>query len=362
MAIPSSITREFTMNTNRYVASAMLGLLLGIAVQAVAQPQLPLPQASPAATVSQTIGLAEVVVSYHRPAVKGRTVWGNLVPYGEVWRAGANENTTIMVSKAVTIGGKEIPPGTYGLHMIPTQAQWTVILSSNATSWGSYFYKQEEDVLRTTVQPQPGEFREWLQFEFSDLSDTSAVLSLCWEKLRIPIAIGVRTQKQVLAYARDVYLRGAAGFTPQGFTQAAQYALKAKEYDQALQWADRSIGIAETFAALRTKATALEALGRKEEADQLQARALKIATEADINTLGYTLMAQNKMKEAIELFQKNVKDYPDSWNVYDSLAEGLEKMGDTKGAIKNYEMALKKTTSDTQKKRITATLSKLRGN
>ncbi len=350
------------MITNRFAAPVVLVLLLGIAAQAVAQPQLPLPQASPAATVSQTIGLAEVVVSYHRPAVKGRAVWGDLVPYGEVWRAGANENTTLSVSNAVMIGGKEIPAGTYGLHMIPTQSQWTVILSSNATSWGSYFYKQEEDVLRTTVQPQKGEFREWLQFEFSDLSDTSAVLSLCWETMRIPVVIGVRTREQVLAHARDVYLRGAAGFTPQGFTQAAQYALKAKQYDQAVQWADRSIGIAETFAGLRTKAAALEAMGKKEEAGQLQTRALKLATEADINTLGYTLMAQNKMKEAIEMFQKNVKDYPDSWNVYDSLAEGLEKTGDTKGAIKNYEKALQKTASETQKKRITATLSKLRGN
>jgi len=349
------------MNMCRFAAPAVLGLLFMFAAQGVAQPQLPQPQASPAATVSQTIGIAEVTVSYHRPAVKGRTIWGTLVPYGEVWRAGANENTTVMFSKAVTIGGKEIPAGTYGLHMIPSTAQWTVILSANATSWGSYFYTQNEDVHRFTVQPQPGEFTEWLRYEFSDLSDSSAVLSLCWEKLRVPIALHVNTGEQILTFARNVYLRGAAGFTPQGYTQAAQYALKTKRYDQALAWAEKSIAMAESFANLRTKAAALEALGRKEEAAQFQTKALKIATEADINTLGYTLMGQNKMKEAIEMFEKNVKDHPESWNVYDSLAEGLEKTGDTKGAIKYYEKALQKTTDETQTKRITATLARLRG-
>lgn len=351
------------MNHNRLFVPAFLAACFAMALSAVAQPQLPVPQPSPAANLSQTIGITEVKVSYHRPAVKGRPVWGALVPYGEVWRAGANENTTVMFSKAVKVGGKEVLPGTYGLHMIPTKTEWTIILNKNGTSWGSYFYKEAEDALRITVTPQPGEFCEWLQYEFSDLSDSSAVLSLCWEKMRIPIPIAVDTRSQVLAHARDEFLRGPAGFTWQGFNQAAQYALRnGGDLNEALRWANQSTAITQNFTNLRTKAAVLDALGRGGEAAPLHAKAMKVATEADVNTLGYTLMAQNKMKEAIEMFEKNVKDNPDSWNVYDSLAEGLEKSGDVKGALQNYEKALKRVTDDTNKNRITATIKRLRGN
>ena len=167
----------------------------------------------------------------------------------------------------------------------------------------------------------------------------------------------------VLMVARDEYLRGPAGFTWQGFNQAAQYALHiGGDLNEALAWADRSLGIAETFMNLRTKADILQALGRGTEATPLVEKALQIANEADINTLGYTLMAQNKMKEALAMFEKNVRDHPDSWNVYDSLAECQEKGGDVKHAVKNYEQALKRVKDDANQKRITSTLKKLQGN
>jgi hypothetical protein len=343
--------------------TALLGATFSAALLATAQPQLPQPQPSPAATISQIIGITEVKVSYHRPAVKGRGVWGGLVPFDEVWRAGANENTTISFAHAVTVGGKPLAAGTYGLHMIPTKSDWTIIFNRNSTSWGSYFYKESEDAQRISAQPKQGEFRESLQYEFSDLTDTSAVLALCWEKLRIPIAIGTSTAKNVLNVARNEYLRGPAGFTWQGFNQAAQYALRnGGDLNEALGWADRSLGIAQTFANLRTKAAILEATGHSADAATLSAKALQIATEADINTLAYTLMAQNKTKDALAMFEKNVKDHPDSWNVYDSLAECQEKSGDVKSAIKNYEKALKLVADDTNQKRIGATLKKLKGN
>jgi hypothetical protein len=330
---------------------------------ASSQPQLPQPQPSPAATLTQAVGITEVKVTYHRPAVKGREVWGTLVPYNEVWRAGANENTTISFSRTITVAGKPLHAGTYGLHMIPGKGDWTVIFSNNSSSWGSFFYKESEDAQRITVTPHPGEFLESLQYEFADLSDSSAVLLLCWEKLRIPIPIGTPTRMNVLMVARDEYLRGPAGFTWQGFNQAAQYALhNGGDLNEALAWADRSLGIAETFMNLRTKADILQALGRGTEATPLVEKALQIANEADINTLGYTLMAQNKMKEALAMFEKNVKDHPDSWNVYDSLAECQEKGGDVKHAVKNYEQALKRVKDDANQKRITSTLKKLQGN
>lgn len=342
--------------------SAAIGvLLLAGAPRMIAQPQLPLPDASPKAFISQTIGISEVSVSYHRPGVKGRQIWGSLVPYGVVWRAGANENTAVTFSTPVLVGGKGLPTGTYGLHMIPTQGDWTIIFSRNATSWGSFFYKESEDALRTTVKPEQSENHEWLQYEFSDLSDSSGTLSLLWEKVRISIPLAFDTRRLVLDNVHNVYLRGLAGFSWQGFDQAAQYCLRNNlNLPEALNWANESIRRAETFANLRTKAAILEKMGNTAEAAPVRARAMLIANEADINTLGYTFLQANQMKDAIATFEKNVRDHPNSWNVYDSLAEGFEKSGDVKRSIINYEKALKLVGDDVNRKRITDTIAKLR--
>jgi len=328
---------------------------------AIGQPQLPLPEASTKASVGQTVGIASVQVSYHRPGVKARPVWGALVPYGEVWRAGANENTTISFSHPVKVSGKDLAAGTYGVHMIPTQTEWTIIFSKNATSWGSYFYKESEDALRVTVKPQASVHTELLRYDFESVTDTSALLSLAWEKLRVNIPLGFDTRGLVIANARENFLRGMAGFTWQGFNQAAAYcARNIVNLPEALKWADQSIGLGENFTNLYTKAMILDLMGNSAGAAALRERAMTIATEADINTLGYTLMNANKTKEAIAMFEKNVKGYPNSWNVYDSLAEGLEKSGDTKRAIANYEEALRRVADERNKKRITDTLVRLR--
>src|SRR5438445_7759292 len=132
------------MTTHKLIATAVV---LGISVPAVAQQGLKVPEPSPAATVSQTIGLTKIDVSYHRPAVNKRKVFGALVPYDVVWRAGANENTLITFSSPVKIEGHALPAGSYGLHMIPTAKQWTVIFNSVTTAWGSFAYNEKEDVL-----------------------------------------------------------------------------------------------------------------------------------------------------------------------------------------------------------------------
>src|SRR5687768_1191582 len=124
----------------------LFALVAGASAPAAAQVKpLEQPQPSPPARVSQTVGLTEMTIDYHRPAVKGRKVWGDLVPYGEVWRAGANENTTITFSTPVTVGGKQLAAGRYGVHMIPTVAGWTVILSNTSDAWGSFTYDPKED-------------------------------------------------------------------------------------------------------------------------------------------------------------------------------------------------------------------------
>lgn len=334
---------------------------LFIAYQSPAQPPLPQPQPSPLASVSQTVGISTVDVTYHRPAVKGRKVWGGLVPLGEVWRAGANENTTVRFSTPVRIAGTTLPAGTYGLHMIPTTGPWTIIVSTNATSWGSYFYKQSEDALRCSVTPVQEQFHEWLQYEFTAITDTSAVLSLLWENTRVPIALSFDTPGLVLAHARDAHLRGPAGFTWQGYNQAAQYAVQhGGDLTEALGWIDRSLQYGANFTNLQTKAAILEKRGDAPGAKALRARAMQVATEAEINTYGYTLMGGGRIDEAIALFEANVKAHPDSWNVYDSLAEALESKGDVKGAIKHYEKALALVGDESNKKRIADTLTRLR--
>ena len=132
-----------------------------------AQTDLKTPEASQSASIMQRIGLTDISISYHSPLAKGRTIWGDVVPYNEVWRAGANENTTISFSTDVKVEGKELAAGIYGLHMIPTQSEWTIIFSKNNYSWGSFFYSEIDDALRIKVKPNTAAMQEWMS-QFPD--------------------------------------------------------------------------------------------------------------------------------------------------------------------------------------------------
>src|ERR1700704_1693313 len=140
--------------------------------------ELVLPRVSQHSTVTQRIGLTDVTISYHSPLVGGREIFGKIVPYGQVWRAGANENTTISFTDAVTVEGKPLAAGTYGLHTIPNADQWTIIFSKNSTSWGSFSYDEKEDALRVTVKPGPAEFRESQAYTFDDIKPDTASATL----------------------------------------------------------------------------------------------------------------------------------------------------------------------------------------
>jgi len=160
--------------------------------------------ASLKASVTQRLGTdVDITITYSRPGVKGRTIWGALVPYGLApgneysenkpfpWRAGANENTTIEFNKNVLIEGKPLPAGKYGLHMIPSEKDWIIIFSKNNAAWGSYTYKPEEDALRVTVIPVKAPHQEWLAYGFDDLAGTSATAFLYWEQLKVPFKIQI---------------------------------------------------------------------------------------------------------------------------------------------------------------------------
>jgi hypothetical protein len=206
---------------------------------------------SPNASVSQTIGVTEVTLHYSRPGVKGRKIWGELVPYGEVWRTGANENTTIRFSTPVKIGGQELPAGLYGLQTLPTADQWTIIFSKDADKWGAFSYKPENDALRIQAKPEPAEFREQMGFDFEDVTDTTAKVVLRWEKLQVPFTIEVDTPKLAVAAVKDALRPGT-------FVQAANWCVQNNTcLDDASRWLDASIALDPNFGNQRAKALLL---------------------------------------------------------------------------------------------------------
>jgi hypothetical protein len=338
----------------------VLGMLL-LATSAVAQvPGLTPPEVSPKATVSQVIGLTELGVVYHRPGTNGRAVWGALVPYGQVWRAGANENTTVSFSTPVSVNGTALAAGTYGLHMIPATGDWTVIFSRETGAWGSFSYDQKEDAARVIAKAEAAPHQERLGYSFDDPTADSVVLAMRWEKLRLPVTIRIDAGRTVLENYK-AQLHGLPRFGWQGWNQAANWAAQnGLDLEDALTWVDRSIGMQRNFANLRTKALVLTKKGDTATADALTKEALSIATEVEINAYGYQLLGQQKVDEAIAIFEKNVKDHPGSWNAYDSLAEAYGVKGDRKKALENYTKAMNMTTVDLQKARIAGVIEQLK--
>src|SRR5580658_6668491 len=196
---------------------------------------LDLPRQSQHALVMQRIGITDITLNYHRPLANGRQIWGKLVPYGQVWRAGANENTTNTFSDPVTIEGQPLDKGTYGLHMIPGENQWTVIFSKNSKAWGSFSYKQDEDALRVTVKPQTAEFHDALTYDFDDVKPDSTVVTMRWEKVAVPFKVGVNLNDTVEASIHR-QLRGLNQYYWESWDDVATYYLTNKiNLDEALK-------------------------------------------------------------------------------------------------------------------------------
>jgi len=323
--------------------------------------RLKAPEASPQATVEQTIGLTTAKVVYHRPAINNRPVWGNLVPWGQVWRAGANENTTVAFSSDVKVEGKPLKAGTYGLHMIPNQKEWTIIFSNMSVAWGSFTYDQKEDALRVTVKPRSVLTPvERLAYRFDDPTETKSTLVLAWEKTEVPVTIEAETPKVVMASMKGE-LRGPGGFTWEAWNEAAGYFFRhGGSMDEAMKMVDRSITMHPAFANMNTRAMILEKQGKTAEAKELRTKGLALATEAELNQYGYQLMGDKKQDEGIALFKTIVEKFPQSWNAHDSLGEALATKGDKTGAIDEYTKALGLVKDPAQKKRIEATLAGLK--
>lgn len=322
--------------------------------------RLELPWPSPHATVSQVVGLTTLSVDYHRPGVNKRVIWGGLVPYDTVWRAGANENTVLSSTSAFTVGGTTLPAGRYGVFLIPGRDRWTVILSRQANAWGAYSYDPGEDAVRFVVTPAPAEFTERLQYTFDDPTNETVALAMRWEKLAVRFPVSINSDRVVLD-SLAAQLRNLPRFWGPAWGQASAWALdNTTDLDQAEIWADTAVALAPTFASYSLKAAVLDRRGMTATADSLRHAHLASATEAQLNAYGYQLLNEKRNREALAIFIRNTKEHPGSWNAWDSLGEAYATLGDTTKAAANYKKALALTKNPAQQQRISGILGGLK--
>jgi tetratricopeptide (TPR) repeat protein len=301
---------------------------------------LNLPRDSQRAMVEQRIGITDITVKYHRPQVKGRNIWGGIVPYGEVWRAGANENTIIEFSDAVTIEGQPLAAGVYGLHMIPGESQWIVIFSKVSSAWGSFTYKQAEDALRVTVKPQAADFHEALAYDFDSPTADSAIITMRWEKVAVSFKVGVNTN-QIVAENLHRQLRGLSQYTWDGWDDAANYLLANKtDMEEALTYCDRSIGVEDRFDNELTKSKVLSALGKTQESATALNIALAKANAIQMHTYARGLQIEGQQEKAFAIYRENAKKNPDSWIVHTGLARMYSAQGDYPSAVKEMRLSM----------------------
>jgi tetratricopeptide (TPR) repeat protein len=309
---------------------------------------LDLPDQSQRAEIAQRIGITNITINYHRPLVKNRKIWDGLVPYGKVWRAGANENTTITFSDPVMIEGKPLDKGSYGLHMIPNADEWTIIFSKNSTSWGSFTYDQEEDALRVTVKPKAADMHDALTYDFDQLQSDSALVELEWEKVAVPFKVSVDVHDVVQASLKN-QLRNLSQYTWMSWDDAANYLLAEKiALNEALKYANESIENEDRYDNEMTQSKVLTALNRKEDAATAEKKALELANPLQTHLFARQLQGEKRSEEAFVIYRENAKKHPDQWFVHTGLARMYCAQGNFDDAAKEMKVALAKA-PDNQK-------------
>lgn len=319
------------------------------------------------ATVSEWVGITSVDITYNRPKVKGREgrIWGEVVHYGFAdlgfgttqeapWRVGSEENTTIAFSTDVTIDGKIIKAGKYGFFIAMGQEKATLIFSKYNTAWGSFYYNPKDDVLRVEVPVlKMKESKERLTFEFSEQTDTTAVVSMLWEYVKIPFTVGVDLKKEQITEYRRAVNNGGFYVYWQNMQQAAKYCLiNNVNIDEGLTWAERSINDffgESNFVTLTTYAGLLEKKGQKVKADSILAIAMPKGNIAQLTSYGLSLLALKKYKEAYTVFSSSYQKEPTNINSVYGMIKGEFGIGNKSEAIKFAEK-LKEMASDTNTK------------
>jgi len=364
---------------HRWTVAVVAAALIVVPVLASAQMvTLPPSGKNQKASVSQWIGLVEVNVTYNAPKVTApdgtdRTgkIWGQLVPYGMAnlgfgtcgdqcpWRAGANENTVFRVSDDVKIEGQPLAAGSYGLHMIPGQEEWTIIFSKNSTSWGSFSYTAAEDALRVKVKPKKCEYNHWLTYDFTERLPDRATVALRWENLEIPWTITVDNANELYVAKLRQQLRNAPGFNSEGWQEAAKFCLDQKtNLKEALGWAQNAVSLPyigqENFNTLQTLADLQAANGMAADADATMQKALEhpTARPIDLHQYGRQLLTAGEKDKALKVFELNAKKHPNAWPVNVGLARGYSAVGRTKDALKHAKLAVQQAPDELNKKNL----------
>ena len=331
------------------------------------------------AAIAEQVGLTQASITYNRPAVNGREgkIWGQVVHKGFInqgfgngklapWRAGANENTIIEFDNDVTVEGKTLPKGKYGLFIAYDPAECIVIFSKRTDAWGSFFYDEKDDALRVNVKPEPlDKSVENLKYEFVKQTQNSAVIALSWEKLSIPFKVEVDYLKQQFdAFVTES--QNPRGFTSQGLNIAASWCLQNNyQLEKALEWARLATspnfpGDASSFPALTTKAGILDKLGKVDEAAAVIKAALPFGSMAQLHQFGRQLLAAKKTKAALEVFQFNYNKNPDQFIPLTGMARGLSANGEYAKALEFANKALPLAPNDSNKQAVQAMIEKLK--
>ena len=302
--------------------------------------ELNLPRVSQRASVTQRIGLTDVTIVYHAPLVGGRPIWDKQVPYGKVWRAGANENTTISFTDGVSVEGHPLPAGTYGLHTIPGADQWTIIFSKNSTSWGSFSYDEKEDALRVIVKPKSNESFETLTYTFDDVKPDSAEVTLRWERVAVPFRVSVDVKAITLKSIKN-QLRSTGGFTWAGYDEAANWCLDNNyNLEEALTWEETSIQNEDRFENWETKSRILTAMGKPDEAAKALAIAMQKATAIQLYTYARGIQRGGDAKRAFELYPEVSKKDPNHWISHLAQARLESNAGNFPAATQDMKLAI----------------------
>jgi hypothetical protein len=287
---PSSLVPAFFL-------ASVLALSLG-AGAAWSQAAVDLPRASPGATVSQTFGYTTATVTYSRPAVKGRAIWGGLVPYGQVWRAGANAATTLELTTDARINGRPLPKGIYGVFILPTEKDWTFIISKTSKTWGSFTYDPKDDALRVTVAPAAAEAMERLEYGFESISDSGATLTLHWDKLKASLPILVEFLETAKAKINEGLPKAKA--TPNEHFEWMNAARFYWDYNvdrkKAMEWLDKSIQVKPVYNNLWLKAEWLAASGKVKEAKKAAKPARDAAAKDPANAFTVSQIDKTVLK------------------------------------------------------------------
>ncbi len=301
---------------------------------------LDLPLRSQSAEITQRIGVTSITIKYSRPLVNERKIWDGLVPYGKVWRTGANTNTTITFSDPVVIEGKLLDKGTYGLHTIPNADEWTIIFSKNSTSWSSFTYDPVEDALRVNVKPKLSDMHNALTFEFDELQPDSATVELKWEKIEVLFKVVVDVHERVRESLKKQF-RTLSRYTWISWNDAANYLLGEKiDLNDALAYAEKSVENEDRFENEITKSKVLAALNRQSEAASAQKKALNLGTPLQIHQFARELMASKRNDEAFTIFRENANKHPDQWFVHEGLARIYSAQNKFDDAKKEIRLAL----------------------